>query len=231
MLGGDVSAGGLIVDSLRLVGRFAQTVAILALLEAIATTVLTVLGKVLPQHFMIAITLGLTGAVMSTIVQAAWISLLASAATGTALDPAGSLRRGLETAFPLVACNFVAGLAIGFGTLFLIVPGIILALGWALAGPAVVAGRRDPIQALGDSWHLTTGRKVDLLLALLATFGIAVVVSIAMTMLVTGLSALVPEVARPGFVLASSFIENVAAAPIICVTVLAYLRLNRRVDE
>jgi hypothetical protein len=231
VLGGDVSAGGLIGDSFRLVARFVQTVALFALLAALGTTALDLLGNVLPKHVVISILLALAGGAMTTIVEAAWISLLASAATGTALDPSASLRKGLETALPLFGCNFVAGLAIGFGTLLFIVPGIILGLGWALAAPAVVAGRRDPMQALGDSWYLTTGHKLDLLLAFFATGGIAVVISIGLSLAVSLISTLVPQV--PGAVLGlfSGFVENIAAAPIICVSVLAYLRLNRHAGQ
>ncbi len=51
------------------------------------------------------------------------------------------------------------------GMVALIVPGIILSLGWALALPVIADGETSPVRALGESWRLMRGSKGRLFLA------------------------------------------------------------------
>jgi hypothetical protein len=64
----------------------------------------------------------------------------------------------------ILACELVLFLGIFFGFLLLIVPGVILSLGWSLALTALVDKNLGPIDALKESWRLTTGHKGDIFL-------------------------------------------------------------------
>lgn len=57
---------------------------------------------------------------------------------------------------------FVFQVATGLASLLCIVPGIVLALGWSLAVPLVVDRDMAPIDALKESWRITTGHKMSL---------------------------------------------------------------------
>jgi uncharacterized membrane protein len=82
----------------------------------------------------------------------------------------------LSTAFgrllPLIGLGIVSGLGIGFATILLIVPGIILALMWYVAAPVVVAERQGVFGALGRSAQLTEGDRWNLFVVLLVVFGV-----------------------------------------------------------
>ena len=65
---------------------------------------------------------------------------------------------------PFMAAAVVMDLAIGFGLLFLVVPGIVVAVRFCLFGFVVVDEDRGPIEAIRRSIQLTDGVGVDLFL-------------------------------------------------------------------
>jgi uncharacterized membrane protein len=63
---------------------------------------------------------------------------------------------------PMFLTQLLMQLGVGIGMLLCIVPGVILALGWALSLPLVVDRQLGGVDALKESWRLTTGQKMDL---------------------------------------------------------------------
>jgi hypothetical protein len=226
VLGADVSAGGLIGDSFKLVVRFGAPVAAFAVVDGLATTAIAMAGAALPKHFAVIIFTALLGAAVSVIVQGAWIALLASAAQGKPLALGAAFGRGASAAPMLFLCNLFVGLGVGFGLILLLVPGIILALGWCMAASSVVIAQKGPFEAMGESWGLTGGHRANLFLAFLATGAVALVVSMAVGAAGNLMIVQVP-VLSPAVRLATSIIGTVAAAPVLTVPVLAYLRVKR----
>ena len=104
-------------------------------------------------------------------------------------------------------------------------------LGLCLGAPAVVAGERGPMDALGESWDLTGGHRLDLLLAFLATAGVALVASVAFAIATSFLVRVAPQVPSVLVQVCGELVRTVAAAPVITVSVLAYLRLSRRFTD
>lgn len=226
VLGADVSAGGLIGDSFKLVVRFGAPVAAFAVVDGLATTAIAMAGAALPKHFAVIILMALIGGAVSVIVQGAWIALLASAAQGKPLGLGEAFAHGASVALMLFLCNFFVAVGVGVGLVLLIIPGIVLALGWCMAGSAVVVGKMGPFEAMGESWGLTGGHRANLFLAFLATGAVALVVSMAVGAAGNLVVAQVPVVS-PAVRLATSIIGTVAAAPVLTVPVLAYLRVKR----
>jgi hypothetical protein len=68
-------------------------------------------------------------------------------------------------------------LAVGLGLLLLVVPGIIVALGLQLALYALVDQDLGPIESLRESWRLTDGYKVELLIVGIVMTVLAVAVT------------------------------------------------------
>jgi hypothetical protein len=81
------------------------------------------------------------------------------------------LATGLRFLPQLVGVAIVAAIGTFFGYLLLIVPGVILALAWSVAAPAVVAERRGVFDALSRSLDLTRNHR-------LAIFGLAIVLGV-----------------------------------------------------
>jgi hypothetical protein len=226
VLGSDVSASGLIGDSFRLVVRFGPAVAVFAVLEGVSSVALTSVGAAVPQGLGYALGIGFVTLVVNTILQGAWISLLASAAQGSPLGFGPALGRGAAVALPLFASNLILGIGVGFATLLLIVPGVILALGLCTAGTSVVVARQNPFEALSESWNVTSGHKGTLFVAFLGTGAIGLVVIFAVAFVGTLVSSAVPP-AKLFIDLGVSVLSNFAMAPVLTVPVLAYLRLSR----
>ncbi len=74
-----------------------------------------------------------------------------------------SLFSGFRYIIPTFLVNFLMGIGVMFGTLLLIVPGIILWLGWSMALFFVVDDDLGSIEAMSKSWRLTKGEKWHLL--------------------------------------------------------------------
>lgn len=56
------------------------------------------------------------------------------------------------------------------GMLLLIVPGVILAVRWSLAGPLLICEKGTVVEAIAKSWDITKGYTVTLLLTMLLVF-------------------------------------------------------------
>jgi hypothetical protein len=75
----------------------------------------------------------------------------------------GTVGSAIAAALPIVPFYFLmsllVSLAIGFGFVLLVVPGIYLIGRLATSGTVMVAeGRRNPLNAIGGSWRLTKGK-------------------------------------------------------------------------
>ncbi len=98
---------------------------------------------------------------------------------------------GLGTAFlALLLSTFFTTL----GMVALIIPGIILSLGWALALPVIADGETSPLRALGESWRLMRGSKGRLFLASL----LGILISFAVLCTCVGVLWLMPAFALGG---------------------------------
>ncbi len=65
---------------------------------------------------------------------------------------------------PMLLAAILSGIATFVGFIFLLVPGIYLAIKFSLTGPALVAeGIRSPVDALKRSWELTKGNSLYIL--------------------------------------------------------------------
>lgn len=104
---------------------------------------------------------------------------------------------GLRVALPLIGLNILFGLAVGFASLFLLVPGIILAIMWAVALPARAVEPIGVIAAFGRSRTLTRGARWTI-------FGFAVV--LVLILLALGMVVGIGAIATGG-------LPDAAAAP------------------
>ena len=80
--------------------------------------------------------------------------------------------RAFSRFFSLVGISILVGLGVGIGFLLLVIPGIILALRWAVAVPACVVENKGPFESMRRSAELTKGHRWKI-------FGIWVLLTIA----------------------------------------------------
>jgi uncharacterized membrane protein len=74
----------------------------------------------------------------------------------------------------VLVANLVIGVGVAIGLVFLIVPGVILALGLSMSLPLIVDRRLGPIDALTASWKLTDGSKGNLFIFALIAIGLSI---------------------------------------------------------
>lgn len=120
------------------------------------------------------------GSFLATIIQMVLSQLIAAAIThgsfqylrGRTVGLGEALSRGLSLILPMLGVAILSGLAIGIGTVLLIVPGIIVAVMLWVAIPAAVVERPGVIASLQRSAELTKGHRWSV-------FGILVIIVVA----------------------------------------------------
>lgn len=103
----------------------------------------------------------------------------------------------ISAAFTMVLSYFLTSvltaLAVGLGMIFLIVPGIYLAIKFICAGPIIVAEKeRNPIAAMQRSWALTKGNSLRIFGFVLVLIVVLIVIS-TIVGIITGIFAFAGE--------------------------------------
>ncbi len=95
----------------------------------------------------------------------------------------------------LVVLVTVQSIGILFGYLLLILPGIVLSIGWSVSVPAMVLERLGVTQALGRSWELTEGNRVPIFFAFFILGGLSAAVEWVVGMVMRGQGVLAVDLA------------------------------------
>jgi low temperature requirement protein LtrA len=98
--------------------------------------------------------------------------------SGRPLELAAALRRAVACFLPLLGLALLSGLAIAFGSVLLVVPGVILFVMWAVAVPACVVERLGPIESMSRSAALTKGHRWAIFAVMLLAGIVNAVVSV-----------------------------------------------------
>lgn len=105
------------------------------------------------------VVLGLLGWAASALAAGAVVKAVADIHLGRPVDWQDSIRFALPHLGPLLIGSLLFGLGVATGIVFFIVPGVFLAVSWAVFSPAVVIERMSGAAALGRSWNLMAGRR------------------------------------------------------------------------
>jgi hypothetical protein len=111
----------------------------------------------------------LFGLVLGSVLQAALVHGTVSDLNGKKASFADCLQTGLRTCLPVIGLSIVFGIALMFGLVLLVVPGVLMFLAWAVIVPVLVVEKTGVFGAFGRSAELTKGHRWAIL-------GLAVVV-------------------------------------------------------
>jgi hypothetical protein len=124
------------------------------------------------------------------------------------------LRAALRRLWPLAAAGLLAYLATALGTVLLIVPGVLVALGFGLAPAVAVAEKLGPIDVLRRSWQLTHGHWLVFFLSGLVLWALLMGVNLGAQM-IFGLLLPPPAGAAVGMLVYLFFIPLLYALPAV----------------
>jgi hypothetical protein len=99
------------------------------------------------------------GIALAMIVQGALVRATVAHSEGREASFGESALAGLRVIVPLFIVGLLIGLAVMFGMILLIVPGVILYIMWSVAGPVLVEERSGIFGAFGRSSYLTSGAR------------------------------------------------------------------------
>ncbi|MCJ9427537.1 hypothetical protein [Kordiimonas marina] len=94
--------------------------------------------------------------------QIAYVAILSggiSFLSGDKMTLGRMIRSGMKFLFPVIAVAIISFVLVLLGYVFLIIPGVIISLMLYVAIPAVIAEKKDPIEALKRSRDLTRGSR------------------------------------------------------------------------
>jgi len=125
------------------------------------------LGGGLETSFLSA-AFGLIGFIALSVLQAALVHGTIADLNGKKASFGDCLATGMRFLWPVVGVSLLLGLAVGFGFLLLIVPGVLMGLAWCMNVPVVVVERKSVFESFSRSADLTRGHRWPI-------FGLAVV--------------------------------------------------------
>ncbi len=132
-------------------------------------------------------------ALIGPLVSALYIQAIVPIGAGEAPRLPDVARRSLTVLPVVAAAEIIAGLGIGVGLFALVIPGVILAIRWAVVAQVAAIERTDWIGALRRSAQLTAGRYGHVFALLLLTSAVTLGVTLAGEA-IAGNSAHAPQV-------------------------------------
>ena len=112
-----------------------------------------------PGYFQAIGLSGIAGLILTTILQGALIYATVQDLNGQKASVADCLATGLRNFLALIAVTILLYLAVGFGMVLLLVPGLMIACAWCVAIPALVADRTGIFGAFSRAADLTRGNR------------------------------------------------------------------------
>jgi hypothetical protein len=118
-------------------------------------------------------------AAITSIAQGGLVRLVIAHGEGGKSSFGDSIGSALAVALPLVAMAILSSLGIVLGLIFLIVPGMMLAISWTVASSALVEERLGPIASLRRSRQLAAGARWKVFALLMTMFAATTLANVA----------------------------------------------------
>lgn len=162
----------------------------------------------------------------SIAVQATIFFAMTQASRGKTASLSECLRAGGRLFLPLLLMNMLMGLGVLVGMILLVVPGIILACGWAAAGPALVAENTGITGSLERSWTLTRGNRwIIFFVSLIGWVTVLTVAVVAGAIL--GVMGLITETPTAAGVIVEALFSAAAVVVMSALAGAVYIELRR----
>jgi hypothetical protein len=187
LVGGKLDIGRVIGQTFSVIGRQPVTILGLSLLlaglpaavtlyymrDTLAAGAAGALGQFTTPFYWIRILIGLF---IGAFLAACLFYIAFSEVSGRKVGVGEIASNGAKLFLPLFAVNLLSAIAICFGLILLIIPGLMLAAAWCVAGPALVGERVGITQAFGRSAELTRDNRWRIVGLVLIFFLVVVII-------------------------------------------------------
>jgi hypothetical protein len=219
--------GEVVGETFAVTRRNIVTFGLLALLLGVLPSILVgflslSLGAADANNSSANIIVSLTGIVL----QAAVIYVVVGEQVGRKVTLGQSLSRGGLLFLPMFGIGLIAGIGTVLGLVLLVVPGLILATAWSVAGPARVIEGPGVSKALQRSWDLTRGNRLRVFALFLLVWGAVLLVAVAAGAAL-GLAGFFGQTPTAADVVAEGVVTGLVTALPSVFTAVAYLELRR----
>jgi uncharacterized membrane protein len=144
------------------------------------------------SNLALALLYGISLVVLNLVATGATVFIVSESYLGRPISAREALDRATPYIGRILVCSLLLALVVGLGFLLLLIPGIMLAVGLALAIPAVVLEPRSSASAaLSRSWELTRGARWRI-------FGLGVTLLVLLYIPVLAISGLLALLVSPG---------------------------------
>jgi uncharacterized membrane protein len=144
------------------------------------------------SNLALALLYGISLVVLNLVASGATVFIVSESYLGRPISAREALERATPYIGRILVCSLLLALVVGLGFLMLVIPGIMLAVGLALAIPAVVLEPRSSASAaLSRSWELTRGARWRI-------FGLGVTLLVLLYIPVLAITGLLALLVSPG---------------------------------
>jgi hypothetical protein len=140
------------------------------------------------RYMGLLVVFGLASLALSAVLQAAVIHAVLTDADGRKSTIGDCLTTGARFALPVAGIALLSAIAIGFATLLLIFPALMLMTAWIAATPAAVVERTGVFAAFSRSGDLTRGHRWTIFALVFVFFIMAFIVQMAAVSVTGGLN-------------------------------------------
>ena len=152
--------------------------------------------------------------------------------TRTSISVAEAIKGSLFILIPVFVAQLLTSIAMFFGFMALIIPGLFLAARFSVVAAAAADQRaRGPIGYIAASWNLTKGNALSLIFYYLLIFVAVAVVYMLAIMVLGGLVSWIPSIGPVLGVLVESALTTVLTVVILAVTTGVYRQLVSIADQ
>jgi hypothetical protein len=210
---------GVIAQAWEMYRKYAMHLITIAFVIYLPAAIITAL-LALAGSFLAYLAGSIIGLVATYLVQAALIKAVQDIRDGRVdLSVGETLEAATPLILPVAGASILAAIAITFGLILLIVPGLYLITIWAVIVPVIVLERSGALNSFGRSQQLVRGRGWPVFGTLAVLFLIQIVFSFILSLIFAAL----PQAVSSGL---SSVIAGTLMAPFIALVVtLVYYRL------
>jgi len=168
----------------------------------------------------ITIIAGLLSFVCALLLQSALVRATIEDLNGKRPSFGDCIQIAIRFLLPTLAIGLLVGLGAGLGLMLLIVPGIILWLGWSMAVPVLIQERRGVFGSMSRSRALTKGSRWSLFGLFLILIIIAMIIQWGMLLVLVLFGGIIAEIG-------AALVQTVVSMMLSIATAVSYVELRQ----